>query len=83
MHVGKGWPDEGGMKLWIDKIWHRRPGGLLKKIFMFQNSHDGIHNLNTDVAIVPGGLTCQLQPLDVSIKQTFQRSVTSLVILDD
>ena len=31
MHVGKGWPDEGGMKLWIDKIWHRRPGGLLKK----------------------------------------------------
>ena len=32
VHVhGKGWMDEGGMKLWIDKIWHRRPGGLLKK----------------------------------------------------
>ena len=27
----KGWMDQGGMKLWIDKVWHRRPGALLRK----------------------------------------------------
>lgn len=32
VHVHKkGWMDENGMKLWIDKIWQNRPGGLLKK----------------------------------------------------
>ena len=24
----KGWMDEGGVKLWIEKIWNRRPGGM-------------------------------------------------------
>jgi hypothetical protein len=27
----KGWMDEERMKLWIEKVWSRRPGGLLKK----------------------------------------------------
>jgi hypothetical protein len=26
-----GWMAEEGMKLWIEKAWSRRPGGLLKK----------------------------------------------------
>jgi hypothetical protein len=27
----KGWMDEEGMKLWIENVWSRCPGGLLKK----------------------------------------------------
>ena len=26
----KGWMDEDGVKLWIDKVWKKRPGGLMK-----------------------------------------------------
>jgi len=27
----KGWRDGEGMKLWLEKVWSKRPGGLLKK----------------------------------------------------
>ena len=27
----KGWMDEAGMKLWIEKVWRCHEGGLLKK----------------------------------------------------
>jgi len=26
----KGWLDGEGMKLWLEKVWSKRPGGLLK-----------------------------------------------------
>jgi len=32
VHVhSKGWMDGEGMKLWLEKVWSKRPGGLLKK----------------------------------------------------
>ena len=34
--------------------------------------------MNTDVAIIPGGLTGQLQPLDVSISKPFKEKVRVL-----
>ena len=81
--------DEGGMmKLWIDKIWHHRPGGLLMKdsclvydmfkTHMLESIKRKLKNVNTDVAIIPGGLTCQLQPLDVSINKPFKDKVRVL-----
>ena len=27
----KGWMDREGMKLWLEKVWSKHPGGLLKK----------------------------------------------------
>ena len=27
----KGWMDENGMKLWLQNVWSRRHGGLLRK----------------------------------------------------
>ena len=73
------------MKLWIDKVWHRRPGGLLRKdsclVYDYVQNHmmDSIkrklENINIDVAIIPGGLICQLQPLDVSINKPFKDKV--------
>ena len=27
----KGWMDEAGIKVWLEKVWSKRPGGLLQK----------------------------------------------------
>jgi hypothetical protein len=86
LHVQeKGWMDENGMKLWLEKVWVKRPGGLLKKSSLLVcdqfKSHiteamkRRVKDLNSQLAIIPGGLTSQLQPLDVSIKKPFKVSM--------
>lgn len=84
----KGWMDETGMKLWIDKVWKCRQGGLLKKksllVYDMFKGHlmDSIKKRlkdhNTDIAIIPGGLTSLLQPLDVSLNKPFKEHVRTL-----
>lgn len=84
----KGWMDEEGMLLWTRKVWECRPGYLLRKkaclVFDMFKSHlmDSIKKKlsqgNTDVAVIPGGLTSQLQPLDVSINKPFKDKVRVL-----
>ena len=32
---GKDWMDEADIKLWINRVWERRKGALLKKSFIF------------------------------------------------
>ena len=81
----KGWMDQVGMKLWNEKVWRRHEGGLLKKksilVYDMFKTHlmDSIffklRDHNTDVAIIPGGLTSQLQPLDVSLNKPFKEKV--------
>ena len=89
MHVHeKGWMDENGMMLWISRIWHNRPGGLFKKkaclVYDMFKAHlmdsikTALSKLNTDIAIIPGGLTSQLQPLDVSINKPFKDRIRVL-----
>ena len=78
----KGWMDEKGMKLWIEKIWERHPGGLIKKkaclvynmfkTHLMESIRRKLKLVNTDVALIPAGLTGQLQPLDVSINKAIQ-----------
>jgi hypothetical protein len=59
-----GWMDEEGMKLWIEKVWSRRPGGLLKKPALLvwdqfcchrteaiKNKHS---ELKTKLPVIPG-----------------------------
>ena len=52
----KGWTDGEGMKLWLEKVWSKRPGGLLKKPslsvcdqftahFLKPCRHDGCSNI--------------------------------------
>ena len=77
----KGWMDENGMQLWI-KVW-KCPGGLIKNIaylvydmfkaHLVKPVKKELNDINTDVAIILGGLTNQLQPLDVSISKPFKR----------
>ena len=78
----KGWMDEDGMGMWLNKIWSRRPGGLLRKPSLLVWDQFRAHTtdtikrkmkqLNTTIAVIPGGLTSQLQPLDVSLNKPFK-----------
>lgn len=70
------------MRLWIEKVWSKRPGGLLKKpsllvLDQFRAHITGTTKKNfkevkTHLAVIPGGLTSQLQSLDVSINKPFK-----------
>ena len=79
----KGWMDEIGMKAWFDKVWKRRPRNRItrKKALLVMDSFEGhktdsikkiAQNENTDLAIIPGGLTSVVQPLDVCINKPFK-----------
>ena len=68
------------MKLWLEKVWSKRPGGLLKKnpsllVCDQFKAHVSVSTkrlatkLKTHLAVIPGGLTRQLQPLDVSVNK--------------
>ena len=80
----KGWMDTDGMLIWLQKAWGRRPGGgmvntksllvwdqfrahLVDKVRQRTNK---VHN--THIAVIPGGLTSILQPLDVSVNHPFK-----------
>ena len=81
----KGWMDEEGIKIWIEKLWNSRPGGMLKKSLLVWDSFkahlvDSVKRKlkcnNTDVAVIPGGLTSVVQPLEVSLNKPTSRSKT-------
>ena len=81
----RGWMDEDGMKLWIRKVWCARPGGLMKRksviVFDSFRAHlvpgvEGkLREENTDICVIPGGLTSQLQPLDVCLNKPFKQGM--------
>ena len=77
----KGWIDENGVKLWIENVWNRRPGERSLLVWdMFrshitENSKARLSRTNTDIAVIPGGLTSLLQPLDVSLNKPFKGNV--------
>jgi len=70
------------MKLWLEKVWSKRPGGLLKKASLLVCDQFKAHvtestkrlatKLKTHLAVIPGGLTTKLQPLDVSVNKPFK-----------
>ena len=66
----------------MQEVWHRRPGGLLKKrsllvwgmfrAHLTNNNKTYAKYRNTDLAVIPGGLTSLLQPLDVCLNKPFK-----------
>ncbi|KAM9316104.1 serotransferrin-B-like [Gastrophryne carolinensis] len=78
----KGWMDENGMRVWIEKVWSKRPGGLLKKPALLvldqfrahisETTKKRFKQVKTQLAVIPGCLSSQLQPLDVSINKPFK-----------
>lgn len=81
----KGWMDSEQMKVWIEKAWHRRLGGLgrRKSLLVYDAFEAHVTDTvkaafkreNTDLAVIPGGLTSILQPLDVSLNKPFKDGV--------
>ncbi|XP_073537612.1 uncharacterized protein, partial [Phyllobates terribilis] len=78
----RGWMDEDGMKVWIEKVWSKRPGGLRKRTALLvldqyrahtsESTKKRFKDVKTDLAVIPGDVTSQLQPLDVSINKPFK-----------
>jgi len=86
-----GWMDEKEMIWWIENIWCQRanlssnPHSLLVLDSFTAHRTDVVkrHFLekNTNIAIIPDGLTSHLQPLDVSLNKSFKAKVSILNIL--
>ena len=78
----KSWMDEEGVKLWIRKVWNKRPGSLRKESSLFVwdmfKAHtttvisNTLSELNMKTAVIPGGLTSVLQALDVCLNKPFK-----------
>lgn len=77
-----GWMASDMVEQWIRMVWQRRPGALLaKRSLLVLDSYRGhltdgvkaaLSEAGTDVAIIPGGMTGQLQPLDVCLNKPFK-----------
>ena len=82
VHVhSKGWMDGEGMKLWLEKVWSKRPGGLKKpsslvcdqfKAHVTESTKRLATKLKTHLAVIPDKLTSQLQSLDFSVNKWYK-----------
>lgn len=78
----QGWMDEDGCRKWTKEVWNLRPGGqhneksLLVwdqfRSHIMKNVIDDVRSYNTDIAVIPSGLTSVLQPIDVGINKPFK-----------
>jgi len=74
--------DEEGVKFWLNNVWNKRPGALLRQrsllIWDTFRAHltdamkEEAKRLRIDLAVIPGGLTSILQPLDVCLNKLFK-----------
>ena len=80
----KGWVNESEMLWWIERVWtSRNPFGNSRSLLVLDSFRghtvDNVKNRliekNTNIAIIPGGCTSKLQPLDVSINKSFKSKV--------
>jgi hypothetical protein len=78
----KGWMDTNLVRDWIKTVWGRRPGGVSRRSLLVldafrAHTSDDVKSMLTDyktnLAVIPGGMTCMLQPLDVSIKKPMKQ----------
>ena len=84
----KGWIDEALIKVWLDKVFMKRPGGLLKPrsllVWDMFRAHccdsvkEKLKEYRTRQAVIPGGCTSVLQPLDISINKPFKTYLRKL-----
>ena len=73
----KGWMDGEGMKTWIKKVWRSRRRSLLVCDAFEAHVTERVKTAreNTNLAVIPGGLTSILQPLDISLNKPFKDGV--------
>ena len=82
----KGWMDLDKPKDWIKQVWAKRPMSQ-KRALLVLDSFQAHRNpyvkkllgrYKTDLGMIPGGLTCMLQPLDVSVNRPFKSEMKKL-----
>ena len=82
----KGWMDRDGMAVCGEKVWHPRSVSFFDRTSLLildsfsAHIDEGVHNTfktehKTTTAVIPGGLTKKLQPLDISVNQSFKNHV--------
>jgi hypothetical protein len=86
----KGWMTNELMMDWIKVVWKRRPGTLLNKRGMLvldsfkghltQQVLEEMRKVNTDLVVLPGGMTSQLQVLDV-VNKPFKDHLSSSTVI--
>jgi hypothetical protein len=79
-----GWMNESEMLYWIEHVWTKRqrfsnPQSLLVLDSFSAHIVDSVKKRfsekNTNIAVISGGLTFRLQPLDVSVNKSFKAKV--------
>lgn len=70
---------------WIKSVWCRRPGALLSfpsilvldafRCHLAESVKKLLRDCGTELVVIPGGMTSQLQPLDVCINKPFKDAV--------
>jgi hypothetical protein len=83
-----GWMNENEMLYWIENVWVKRatfsnPQSLLVLDSFSAHIVDSVkhrfNEKNTNIAVIPGGLTSRLQPLDVSVNKSFKAKVNIIL----
>lgn len=84
----KGWMTEELVIDWITTVWCRRPGALLARQSMLvldafrghltEGVKKKLQEEATDLVVIPGGMTSQLQRLDVCLNKPFKDLVRRL-----
>ncbi|KAI5153276.1 hypothetical protein ENBRE01_3160 [Enteropsectra breve] len=77
-----GWMNTSIMKIWREKVWAaRRRGAIFQPdSVVILDSFRGhtttevkdLFSRNPSMAVIPGGLTCKLQPLDLTVNRAFK-----------
>lgn len=87
----KGWVNETETLWWIEKVWtSRNPFGNPRSLLILDSFRghtvnsvkNRLEEKNTNIAIIPGGCTSKLQPLDVSINKSFKSKVNKIFIFN-
>lgn len=79
----KGWVNENEMLWWIENIWSKRAPNNPRSLLILDSfrAHlvdpvkQRLLTHHTNMAVIPGGLTSKLQPLDVSINKSFKAKI--------
>jgi len=81
----EGWMNENEMLWWVENVWTKRanrgnnPRSLLVLDSFTAHKTEAVkqrfYEKRTDLAVIPGGLTSRLQPLDVSLNKPFKAKV--------
>uniref|UniRef100_A0A5S6QG38 DDE-1 domain-containing protein n=1 Tax=Trichuris muris TaxID=70415 RepID=A0A5S6QG38_TRIMR len=74
----------GWMRLWIGNVWKQRPGHANERSLLVWDSFRShtarstrscLRECKVEAAVIPGGLTSILQPLDVSLNKPFKNHI--------